>query len=35
LADFDNLLKPFGLLSHKDFEIIWLSNVLILSVPDD
>ena len=25
----------FGFLSPKDFKIIWLSNVLALSVPDD
>jgi hypothetical protein len=26
---------PFALLDHKIFQIIWLSNLLTLSVPDD
>lgn len=28
-------LRPFGLLVPKDIAIIWLSNILILRVPDD
>jgi hypothetical protein len=28
------VLRSFGLLARKDFQIIWLSNLLILSVPD-
>jgi hypothetical protein len=28
------LFRPFGFLAPKDFEIIWLSNILALSVPD-
>ena len=28
------LFRPFGFLSPKDFTIIWLSNILALSVPD-
>jgi hypothetical protein len=26
---------PFSLLGHKTFKIIWLSNISILSVPDE
>jgi hypothetical protein len=29
------LFKPFGFLAPKDFYIIWLSNILTLSVPDE
>ena len=29
------LSKPLGLLATKDLSIIWLSNLFILSVPDD
>jgi hypothetical protein len=29
------LFRIFGLLVPKTFEIIWLSNLLILSVPDE
>jgi len=28
------LFRPFDFLAHKDFKIIWLSNILTLSVPD-
>jgi hypothetical protein len=29
------LLKPFGVPAPKDFTIIWHSNILYLSVPDE
>jgi hypothetical protein len=29
------LFRPFGLLARKTFKIIWLSNLSILSVPDE
>jgi hypothetical protein len=29
------MLPPFGFLAPKDFQIIWLSNLLILSVHDE
>jgi hypothetical protein len=31
----DILFKPFGFPAPKDFTIIWLSNILYLSVPDE
>jgi hypothetical protein len=29
------LFRVFGFLAHKDFKIIWLSNILALIVPDE
>ena len=29
------LIRPFDLLAPKDFSVIWLSNFLILSIPDE
>jgi len=28
------LFRPFGFLAPKDFDITWLSNLLIMSVPN-
>jgi hypothetical protein len=28
------MFKPFGFIGPKDFQIIWLSNLSTLSVPD-
>jgi hypothetical protein len=36
MADFFAILfRPFDLLASKDFLIIWLSNLWIMSVPDE
>jgi len=35
LADFCYSVRSFGFLAPKDFKIIWLSNILALSVPDE
>jgi hypothetical protein len=29
------MFKPFGFIGPKDFQIIWLSNLSTLSVPDE
>jgi len=29
------MFKPFCLLALKDFYIIWLSNLIIVSIPDE
>ena len=31
----DILFRPFGFIAPKDFYIIWLSNLPIMSVPDE
>ena len=29
------MFRPFGFIALKDFKIIWLSNISILSLPDE
>ena len=31
----DILFRAFSFLAFKDFEIIWLSNILALNIPDE